>query len=363
MPLREDVIDKHGDKWVEAGNIVTNGPFKLKEWQHDTQIVLERNEDYWGQKPTLTRAVIRLFPEGGSDQVLAAYEAGELDTTGAGTSFELPPNQVDRILADPKLKAETIVFDQSATMFIALNTRRPHLKDPRVRQALGMALQRETIIKDVLKREGKPAYTLQPEGIAGRKPELWPKEDVNRAKQLMAEAGYPNGAGFPELTFLYNTSAQWKQLAEHLQQRYKETLGINLKLDSMEFAVFLKDRRTDNWVNRGDTFRGGWFSDYEDPNNWYNVLWDSASDPLAFNSGWKNDNYDTLVRQAAGELDRARREQLYGQAEEILAREYPEVPVFHYAIRSLVKPNVQGFAPERVLGITPLKKISIIERR
>ena len=131
----------------------------------------------------------------------------------------------------------------------------------------------------------------------------------------------------------------------------------------MEFAVFLKYRRGDDWANRGDLFRGGWFSDYEDSNNWYNVLWDSASDPLAFSSGWKNDQYDSLVRQAAGEIDRPKREAAYTRAEEILAKEYPEVPVFHYSIRTLVKPYVQGFDPERVLGITPLKKISLTEQR
>jgi oligopeptide transport system substrate-binding protein len=359
MPLRQDVIEKHGDKWTEAQNIVTNGLYLLKEWQHDTQIVLERNEDYWGAKPTLQKAIYRLYPEGGSDQVLAAYETGEIDTTGAGTSFELPPNQVDRILADSKLKEQVKIFDQSATNFITVNNRREHLKDPRVRIALGQALDRQRIIGEVLKRVGKPAYGLQPEGIVGRKPEIWPKDDPAAAKKLLAEAGYPDGRGFPEISFTYNTSAQWKPFAEHLQQRWKETLGINVKLDSMEWAVFLKWRKGDEWVQKGDLYRGGWFSDYEDPNNWYNVLWESRSDPLAFNSGWKNDRYDALAHQAAGELERSRRESTYGQAEELLAKEYPVIPVFHYSVRSLVKPYVQNFQPERVLGITPLKKISL----
>src|SRR3712207_3085188 len=119
----------------------------------------------------------------------------------------------------------------------------------------------------------------------------------------------------------------------------------------MEWAVFLKWRGGDDWAQKGDLYRGGWFSDYEDPNNWYNVLWDSASDPLAFNTGWKQDRYDGLARQAAGELDPARREALYGQAEEILAREYPVIPVFHYEMRALVKPYVRNFEPERVLGL------------
>jgi oligopeptide transport system substrate-binding protein len=130
----------------------------------------------------------------------------------------------------------------------------------------------------------------------------------------------------------------------------------------MEFAVFLKWRRGDDWTQKGDLYRASWFSDYEDPNNWYNVVWDSQSDPLVFNLGWQNGQYDQLVRQAAAELDPARRQTLYGQAEEILAREYPAIPVFHYVTRTLVKPYVQGYQLARVLGVSPLGKISVMEK-
>jgi oligopeptide transport system substrate-binding protein len=357
-PLREDVISKYGEKWVDADKIVTNGPFLLKEWKQDAQVVLERNDRYWGTKPTLKTAVYRIFPEGASEQALAAYEAGEIDSLGTH-SFQIPAAQVGRIENDSRLRAELKGYAESGTMFITVNNRAPHLKDPRVRMALGAALDRNQLINQVMRRPGTPAYSLQPEGIVGRKPDVWQKEDVTRARQLLAEAGYPEGRGFPDLTFTYNTSEQWRLMGEHLQQRWKETLGINVKLDNMEFATFLKWRRGDEWKSSGDTFRGGWFSDYEDPNNWYNVLWDSREDPGMFNTGWTDAEYDRLVRQAQSELDRARREQLYGQAEEILARGYPAIPVFHYAGRTLVKPYVAGFEPSRVIGIVPLRTIAI----
>jgi oligopeptide transport system substrate-binding protein len=358
FPLREDVISAHGEKWVDADKIVTNGPFLLKEWKQDAQITLERNDRYWGPKPVLQQAIYRIFPEGAAEQALAAYEAGEIDSLGT-TSFQIPAGQIGRIQSDPKLKAEIKEYPESGTVFIVVNTRLPHLKDPRVRMALGAALDRNLLLTQVLRRAGTPAYTPQPEGIAGRNPDVWQKEDVARAKQLLADAGFPDGRGFPDLTFTHNTSDVWRLMGEHLQQRWKETLGINVKLDNMEFATFLKWRRGDEWRTLGNTLRGDWLSDYEDPNNWYNVLWDSHEDPGMFNTGWVDPEYDALVKQAQSELDRAKREQLYRQAEEVLARGYPVIPVFHYSGRTLVKPQVTGFEPTRVLGLVPLKAIAI----
>jgi oligopeptide transport system substrate-binding protein len=361
-PLRQDVVERYGEQWTEPANIITNGPYLLTEWVHDTRIVLDRNERYSGQKPSIQRATFQLFPGDGSEQMLAAYEAGEIDTTGAGVPAELPTSQIDRIRADPVLSSELRPIPQSATAFIVVNHRKPHLNDPRVRQALGLALDRRSILDAVLKRAGTPAYGLQPPGIAGRQPESWPKDDVATARQLLADAGYPNGQGFPELSLAYSTSAEWRIFTEYAQQRWKETLGINVRLESMELATFLRFRRGDEWAQRGDLYRASWFSDYEDPNNWYNQLWESSSDPGSFNGGWSNGQFDTLVRQAAGEQDTARRAMLYGQADQIMAREYPHIPIFHFEIESLVKPYLKGYDPARVLGLTPLRTMSLDRR-
>src|SRR5689334_20793217 len=187
---------------------------------------------------------------------------------------------------------------------------------------------------------------------------------VPRSAAMMAArsigAGYPDGRGFPEITLTYNTNAEWRTFAEYAQQRWKDTLGISVRVEAMEFATFLKWRKSDDWTERGDLDRAAWFSDYEDPNNWFNVLWQSASDPNAFNGGWRNDRYDALVGQATGELNPARRAELYGQADAIMAQDYPHIPLFHYEVRTLVKPYVQGYNPSRVLGLTPLRSMSIV---
>ena len=204
--------------------------------------MLERNEASWVHKPELARAVYRLFSNADNEPVLTAYEVGELDTLGAGTSFEIPASQVDRVVADLVLKQEVKTFDQSATMFIAVNTRRPHLRDRRVRTALGQAVERDRLVNRVLKRVAKPAVGLQPEGIPGRDPGVWPQEDLEAARKNLADAGFPEGRGLPEMTFTYNNNPQWKLMGEYLQQRYKDALGVRLKLDPMEWAPFLSMR-------------------------------------------------------------------------------------------------------------------------
>jgi oligopeptide transport system substrate-binding protein len=355
-PLPRGAIERHGDRWTEAGNIVTNGPFKLENWRHNQELVLVRNDDYWGSRPTLTRAVYKLFPGGADEQVVAAYEAGEIDVAA------VPPAQADRFRRDAKYQSELHRYAVSNTHFIAVNHRRPALADVRVRQALALTIERERLLRDVLKRAGKPATSLQPEGIAGRQPELWPTENVQRAKELLAQAGYPDGRGLPELTFTANTSDAWRTLGQYLQQRWKDTLGVQVRLDSMEWKVYLKWRFEPGWTAQGDLYLADWLSDYEDPNNWYNVIWNSAEDPTVFNGGWVNAEYDGLVRKARGEVDVPARTALYEQAEAILARDYPHIPLYYEQTEVLVKPYVQNYAPTRVMGTAPLRTMAVATR-
>ena len=359
-PLPRWAIEQHGDRWTEASNIVTNGPFTLQSWQHDRELVLARNDAYWGTKPTLVRAVLKIFPDEAEEQVVAAYEAGEIDMNS--TNIGVSPAYAERLRADAKTQSEIHRFPASHTRFIVVNHRKPALNDARVRQALGLVVERERLLRDVLKRPGQPATSLQPEGIAGRQPDLWPKEDVARAKQLLADAGYPDGRGLPELTFTYRSSDVWRTAAQYLQQRWKDTLGVNVRLDSMEWKAFLQWRHEAGWTDRGDLYLGDWLSDYEDPNNWYNVLWDSGEDPSQFNGGWKNGEYDALVRRARALLDPAERTAVYQQAEALLARDYVHLPLYYEQYEVLVKPYVQNYTPTRVLGNTPLRRMAVATR-
>jgi oligopeptide transport system substrate-binding protein len=356
-PLPRWAIEQSGPQWTEAEHIVTNGPFKLEAWRHQQELVLARDDDYWGPKPTLTRAVYRIFPEGGEGEMVTAYQAGELDLGNA--SFLLPPGYADRFRQEPGAPDELQSFPASTTTFVVVNHRRPALTDARVRSALGMALDRQELLRNVLKSPGTPATSLQPEGIIGRQPKLWPAEDVQRAKELLADAGYPNGRGFPAITFTYNRSELFQALGEYLQQRWKETLGIDVHLADLPFGEFLEWRLTQGWTAQGDLSVAIWDSDHEDPHDWYNVLWDSVVDPLQFNGGWQNHYYDLLVRRARAEGDAGPRRRLYELAEGVLAHDYVHIPLYYRRYAVPVRPYVQGYVPARILGTTPLRRMTV----
>jgi oligopeptide transport system substrate-binding protein len=362
-PLKKEALERFGDRWTRPENIVVNGPFRLLEWVHDKQIVLERNLTYPGFERLMPRATFRIYPDDGAAQVLAAYESGSLDVFGTGASFEIPPGDADRILGDATARLAVRTTPQSGTLFLAVNHRKPHFQDSRVRRALGQVIEREKLLKEVLRRVGAPAVSLVPEGIVGRDEARWPGEDVDAARAALADAGFPEGKDFPPISFAFNVSPQWQQLGEYLRQRYQDTLGIELKLEPMEWTAFMRWRRGEEWPKDGDLARGGWLSDYEDPYNWYNLIWDSREDPSSFNAGWKHEAYDTAVREAAMTFERGERAALYGRADETLASEYPAIPIFHYASRTLVARHVRGFEPERVLSLVRLKRVRLDEER
>lgn len=354
-PLRKDIIEKFGDKWTMPENIVTTGAFKVKEWVADQRLVMTRNEEYWGTKPALTEIQMRVFPDSPDQegQILRAYEADELDSTG---KRDIPPSEVKRVLADPKLSKEVQIFDQSRTSWVCVNTIKAPFSDVRVRKALGMSLERDKLINQVLQQPLKPADDVVPPGINGRVPSAWPKEDLTQAKQLLAQAGYPNGAGFPEFTYQYNSSASNKAIAEYLQGRWKEALGINMKLEAMDFPVLISLRRGNKTY---DSFRCSWGSDYEDPYNWYNTLFESNADQQQQSTNWKNAEFDKLVIDAAKIADPAKRKAAYEQADKLMADAYMVIPLFFGAARVLVKPYVQNYTYSRIANGVNLRLVSL----
>lgn len=337
LPVPKWAVDKHGEKWVEPGNIVTNGMFRLQEWKHDQQIVLIRNETYWGTKPTLERLIFPLSSDPFATSV-KDYEANALDVTD-----EIGPSDITRLKNDPTLRKQLHHFAWSGTAFVAFdcgNTTSPVSK-PEFRQALYLATDLQTLNQNVLKGLYDPAPTVTPPDVLGYNPQAAPTGGVAKAKQLLAAAGYPDGKGFPGMKLVWAADARYDLVAQALQQMWKTNLGITITLQRMESKEF--NAAFTSWTKKPfEAYISRWGSDYSDPYNWYPILWTTAQD--FFRTRWHNQAFDAQIQKADRELDPAKRKEDYEQAETMLMKGMPVLPLYHLDVNAMVRPYVDGFA-------------------
>ena len=353
-PVPRHAVEKFGDKWTEAGNIVSNGVFKMESWKHDQEMVLIRNEGYWGKKPTLQKVVFRIAPAG--ELCIAdfrAYEANETDF-----AMCVPTPDIERVQKDPALGKQLTAELLSASQFLVFDAAHAPWNNAKVRQALNLAIDREKVTQVLSRGLFKPTKVLVAPGIQGHKPANALKGGAAEAKKLLAEAGFPGGKGFPEFKLTAPDIRGNRVLAEVLQQMWKDTLGITTtQVEIMEpkaFSAWRSGRKTASF----DVYsRGGWWSDYEDPTNWYNTL--IEEDWL--NTHWKNEQFSKLTRTGASELDQAKRKQMYEEADAILERESPTVGLWYFTDYWMRKPWLKGLQHTRILGFVWLRDVTIAE--
>lgn len=355
-PLPRWSIEEYGDQWTKSGeSLVSNGPFMLEKWDHGVEAIGVPNPHYWGDKPTLERVVWKTYEDPFGPAQLTAYENGELDEA------YVPELELERIRNDPKLSKELHRFPRSGTWFLILDTANAPFNDVQVRQALYLAIDRETLTKRILKGALAPAYTVTPPSIPiGHNPDARLEEGVDKAKELLADAGYPDGQGFPEATLTYESGALQKLLAEAIQGMWRENLGIEIQLNPMERRAFLAWRRTEIAEEPYDIYLYRWLSDYLDPANWANTLWDSDQD--FFHTRWENEEYDKLVRQGMVEANAEKRSELYQEAETLLVHDAPVIPLTGMDANWLIKPYVKGIIHHLVIGPTIFRDARILER-
>ncbi|QCX33088.1 peptide ABC transporter substrate-binding protein [Caloramator sp. E03] len=334
MPLRQDAVEKGGEQWTQSGDTyIGNGPFKMVKWTHNDSMEWEKNENYWDAKNVkLSKMTWVMVNEASS--ALTSWEKGEIDVIETVPSAEVP-----RLTKENKLQ----IYPELGTYYLYFNTKKAPLDNPKVRKALTLAINRQAIIDAVLKTGQKPAYAQVPYGITesdGKSDfrekggDLF-KEDVQQAKQLLAEAGYPDGKGFPEMTYLYNTSEAHQKIAEMIQDMWKKNLGINIKLANQEWKVFQKTRQNGDF----EIARGGWMADYVDPMTFIDMFMSDNG----FNDGkFTNAQYDQLLKQAKSTTDLAKRDQLMHDAEKILMDEQAVCPIYFYVSNMCVKPWIKG---------------------
>lgn len=321
------MLDRH-TKWTQPGNHVGNGPFKLADWRPDQSIRVVPNEHYW-DKSTVRLKEIEFFPIQDLMTEERSFRSGVLDITES-----LAPRLVETYRKDaPQLLH---LEPYLGVYFYRLNTTHAPLNDKRVRQALSLALNRTVVTDSILKSGEEEAYALVPPGTGTYIATAKALEDVAKAQALLAEAGFPGGTGFPELSILYNTQEQHKTIAEAIQNLWKTNLGIKVTLVNQDWKVYLSTINNLDY----DIARSSWIADYNDPMNFLDLF---LTDGGNNRTGWSNAQYDALLSQASHEPDVTARNGLMQQAEGILIEEMPVIPIYYYTFRYLQAERVKGF--------------------
>jgi oligopeptide transport system substrate-binding protein len=317
--------------------LVTNGPYRFDQWQFKRKLRLVASEYYWNQKSVKSKVIDMVVIED-QQNALAAFEAGSVDWLSDVTGVygaEL------RKQGRPDLH----VFPGFGTYYYSFNCQDKlpdgsdnPLRDVKVRRALSMAVYKPFIV-DNISRLGQPvATTYIPRGVfKGYESPAGLPFDVEAARKLLAEAGYPNGRAFPVLKINFNTDDIHKDIAEYMQRQWKENLNISVELDGKELKTYGEQLHQKQY----SISRASWIGDYNDPSTFTDKYRPESG---GNDAGWKNDAFEALCKKAETETDNSVRLKLFHDAEEILLGEAPILPLYYYVDAYMFRENVKGIA-------------------
>jgi len=349
FPVNRRCVETHGyPAWTKPANLVNNGPFLLEFRRIRDRIRLVKNPRYW-DRDNVRLSVIDALAVESYPTNLNLYLTGQVDWITA-----VPTEVVPDLMARPQGDFRPTPY--LSTYYYLFNTEKPPLDDVRVRRALAMAVDKREIVERVTRAGQKPVRSLVPPDISNNTdyvPAECEPRNVEKAKALLAEAGYPDGRGFPKIDILYNTSEAHQAIAELIQSQWTRALRINVGLRNQEWTAYLSSRRTGDY----DVARAGWTADYVDPNTFLEMYTTGNSNN---HTRWGNPEYDRLVDMARNETDDALRMRHFQRAEQILMDELPIIPLYSYVSQDMVRPYVKGFYGN-VLDVHPLKNIWIDE--
>ncbi|MDR1497247.1 MAG: peptide ABC transporter substrate-binding protein [Puniceicoccales bacterium] len=339
--LRYGVADAPGTAWTRPGRIAGNGAFRLKTWKVADRIEVERNPFYWNDAATRLNGV-KFFAITDALAEERAFRGGLLHITST-----VPPMKVATLRAagDAALRLDPFF----STTFIRVNTRIPPLNDVRVRRALSLALRRSEITEHVMRAGEVPAFCLTPDGVSGYTCAAHLAEDVAEARRLLAEAGYPNGAGFPVLNYLYNDHETSRLIAQALQEMWASKLGIRVELSSREWKVYKRAVESGEY----QLARSAWSGDYPDPASFLELF---TAHSEQNQTGWQDAAFDKAVGAALRAPLPAARLAHFQEAEARLLDRLPVIPIAHNRNKFLIRAEVRGWHPN-VLDIQSLTAV------
>jgi oligopeptide transport system substrate-binding protein len=337
FPIRLDVLERHGDQWMEAGNFVGNGPYMLVEWLHDQRMVFEKNPHYegaWKDSRHVDRVEYTLLQDPWGQSV-PGFETGELDVG------IVPAADIDRVRNDPRLSQMLQPLPISGAVIMVFDTEHGPTADVRVRQALAMAIDYDVLARNVLRGAFQPATSFSPPELESHEPSSRLDTDVEAARALLAEAGYPGGQGFPPFELYYWTQSRESLLAQAIQAMWQQALGITVSLQTLEPAAmtqFRNSRATEPF----DAYLALNWAGMSDPHQFHNNQLDPARNVR--HSRYADDDYVALIREAISHPNLEERREMYQRAEAMINQDVPILSLVYEARNWLVAPHVQGFA-------------------
>jgi len=327
-PIRKDVVSQNGDKWATApASFITNGPFKVTEMVSNDHIRVERNAYYWGARPALARIDFAIVNDGAT--ALDRYRKGELDVATVQLA------QAASVARDGTLSRQLVKTPNLTVFWIAFRTNSPPLDNPRLRQAIAQAIDRNAFVKEILQGEGEAAATLIPRGMHGYAPNLTTQKfDVAQARASLAASGLSGKQ--VSLTYSYDqTLDSAKATAKFVHDQLQANLGIDVALQPLDANTLSSHVESGQFQITGPR---GWTADYPDQADWYDVFL-TTSDNILY---WHNQQFDNFVSVARTDVNAARRDQEYLQAQSMLVSEAPVAFLAQTASWYLVQPYVRG---------------------
>jgi oligopeptide transport system substrate-binding protein len=346
FPVREDILASAGDEWTfSPDTYIGNGPYKLKEWVHNSYILFEKNPNYYNAAAVTGPEFLRFALMNDANAILTSYRNNEMDFAA---SSNFPVDEIPTLIASGALKVDP----RLGTYYVDFNNQRAPFTDARVRKAFSLVIDRNYIVNQISRAGEKPADGFVPSGMidaAGEgsdfrkiggsyysiKPEDYEK-NVAEAQRLLAEAGYPGGQGFPVVEYTFNTSETHRFIGEALQDMWKTKLGVTVTLANEDWAIFIDTRKNGNY----QIARDGWIGGFNDPIIFLDIF---AADNANNNPHYANPVFDDLIAKAKSTADPVLRMQYMHQAEDlVVGTEAALAPIYFYTNLHLDSARLSG---------------------
>jgi len=343
-PVRKDIIESAGDQWTfDTATYVGNGPYKMSEWSHNAYIKGVQNENYY-DVANLGPDTITFYFMDDATATLSAFNSETLQFIE-----NVPVDEVSTLLANGKLT----VVDNLGTYYASFNIMKAPFDDVRIREAFALVIDRNYIIESVTQTGEVPATGFVPYGVSDAKGtsgddfrtvggEYYSvktedyEANCEKARQLLADAGYPNGEGFPTVEYLYNTDDRSKAIGEALQQMWKTELGVTVTLNNQDWATLMQSRFDGNY----SICRDAWTADYNDPSSFLDMWYTGGGNNLA---QYSNADFDAAIDAAKATADPTERMKAFHTAEDILiGQDYVIAPIYFYTQMYMLDPSIKG---------------------